>query len=673
MQRPSVVAVLGALLLLLGAAPADASFAGRRQSVTSLSAPALAAYRANFTSVLKSGALREIGSDPTAAHGSPAFLPWHRQALHRLEDALQAPVHYWDFATTAVPSAFLDAQCPGQDGAGTLLEANPLHVADRRPHAPFPTEALADLECMAFAQLDFGLLAILLENLFESALAAVGGGCAQMDTAPLDPLYWAVVANVDRIWWRWSLHNPDASTRLPPEATRQLTSMRGPFSGRQACADTTRWDPEQDAGAHLRPPGTGTGTGTGAPTPTGAGTPVDGHVENAPINVTTGAHGAVGLKMSHGLARVGDSFTEGDMTARTHQTLAGANTGGNGSVPALAGVGMTFSSVQDAHTDDVPGAVLSADTGLTPGDGWGAGVPGKAGALNGWNGVAVPVTGNTQDLDGTIEGNGLPGPTATQTARRGGRAGAGATAPGVTLTTGDLGGTDGKKLMGIGHNVTSWSDVKPGRPGAPGMAVASVQFSLGTTYGWHNASTPPRVLSSTSALPGRKSSLSVGKGIQQFTMNGASTPAPTPAPTMPPAADDDEQRDACRVELYPEPIRQHMILSLCDVPCTDSPMRVDVVAVPPGAGAGADAAAYDQQQAEPVVIGQIFMEGRGHLSQVEFQRDRPCDISHGYKVALGDMPLHQLHEALAFQVWNQRTGKQVKTPPFSVRVDQYVF
>jgi tyrosinase len=185
------------------------------------------------------------------AHGRPAFLPWHRAYLVRLEQALRDTGHdvmlpWWDWTKTReIPSAYAEEQ--GPDG-----NPNPLYSAEiserareqglrsedeetirlaempetvrepGRPGTRLPTgpeiEAVMEHEAYEDFRSD-------MEDYHGNGHVWVGGHMGNLPFAAFDPIFWAHHCMIDRLWRIWQLENPEASF---PASVREQTMT--PFS-----------------------------------------------------------------------------------------------------------------------------------------------------------------------------------------------------------------------------------------------------------------------------------------------------------------------------------------------------------------------------------------------------------------------------------------------------------
>jgi tyrosinase len=170
------------------------------------------------------------------AHGRPAFLPWHRAYLYRVELALRATGHdvmlpWWDWLTVReVPPAYaavtdnplfsakIDPQAlaqgaRGEGDAGDEEEPRLARHAETirepgRPQTRLPTVVEVE-RIMAYS--DYASFNTKIDDPHGMVHVWVGGHMGDIPFAAYDPIFWAHHCMIDRLWRLWQLHHPQAS------------------------------------------------------------------------------------------------------------------------------------------------------------------------------------------------------------------------------------------------------------------------------------------------------------------------------------------------------------------------------------------------------------------------------------------------------------------------------
>ena len=196
-------------------------------------------------------------------HSGPHFLPWHRTYLLDLERQLQAidpavSLHYWRFdepAPNVFSATFMGQTRRSQTTASfvTLDPANPLvaWVTDAVPgilrSAMFNTltqaapgqpgfELLNQVDTLALGPtyLEF---ADMEGTPHGAAHVSFNGWISSIPTAPKDPLFFMLHANVDRLWALWQFLNRRTNADEPATYTgqnrdgRRLDDTMWPWNG----------------------------------------------------------------------------------------------------------------------------------------------------------------------------------------------------------------------------------------------------------------------------------------------------------------------------------------------------------------------------------------------------------------------------------------------------------
>ncbi len=180
-------------------------------------------------------------------HSGPHFLPWHRSYLLDLERQLQridptVSMHYWRFDEPA-PNLFTRSflgetrRSPSTASFVILDPANPLvaWVTDSVPgilrSANFNTLTQAAPGLPGFALLNqaqtlalgaaYAGFSVMEGTPHGAAHVSFNGWVSSIPTAPKDPLFFMLHANVDRLWalWQWlnKRTNPDDLNAYTPQ------------------------------------------------------------------------------------------------------------------------------------------------------------------------------------------------------------------------------------------------------------------------------------------------------------------------------------------------------------------------------------------------------------------------------------------------------------------------
>jgi tyrosinase len=229
-----------------------------RESVSQLSADALARLRAAFTALMARPDNRGFqffaswhgDSIGICDHHNPLFLPWHRGYLYHLELALQdvdpqVTLPWWDWMDEAgVPAAYEADVLAGS-------EIKPFGV-ERRPEWPErttreiappggagPGPLAPPLRKSVIGGEEVDLYAWMMDSptysefsqrnwrLHDNIHVWIGGTMADPSWAAFDPLFWAHHTMVDRLWRIWQ-HNHTGA--LPPDEIldQPMTFARAP-------------------------------------------------------------------------------------------------------------------------------------------------------------------------------------------------------------------------------------------------------------------------------------------------------------------------------------------------------------------------------------------------------------------------------------------------------------
>jgi hypothetical protein len=174
-------------------------------------------------------------------HSGPAFIPWHRVIVNRLEQLLREvdpalSLHYWDWTTDPRSTAggraalFTDVFMDNDDGEVSHLlnnfestedaEINNGHAKIWRDVGGFGangdgTPAIAS-DASILSNTDFATFASALKSAHDSvAHSYIGGTISHPHYSFHDPFVFLLHSNVDRIWAKWQT-DPAHQERLSP-------------------------------------------------------------------------------------------------------------------------------------------------------------------------------------------------------------------------------------------------------------------------------------------------------------------------------------------------------------------------------------------------------------------------------------------------------------------------
>ena len=210
---------------------------------------------------------REMHKTPPSlaqAHGTPAFLPWHRAYLLDLERGLQGidpsvTLPYWRFDKPA-PNIFTPDFFGSSDSLGTVKfsATNPLQFwktdgvqgVNRRPlfkTSVAPPNLSNETETLGLGN-TFKAFSDMEGDPHGLAHTSFGGSIQDPATAPKDPLFFLLHCNVDRLWAKWQRVN----NRFDPAvAASYVKNPTDPF-GHKLGDTMWPWDDIKNTGG--RPP-----------------------------------------------------------------------------------------------------------------------------------------------------------------------------------------------------------------------------------------------------------------------------------------------------------------------------------------------------------------------------------------------------------------------------------
>jgi len=191
---------------------------------------------------------------PTNRHGSPAFIPWHRELINRYEILLQerdptVKLLYWDWTTNPSSST----------GGFNFFTSSFMGAAQGPIGLPFsalgpPPVSRDNLGGSPPASADSTILNQTSYSLFRPANESspnhnaahpyIGGNMSLISTAAQDPIFFLLHANVDRLWARWQ-RNPSQLQRLDPAVTYGSQTTHSAITGSMA--------PWNGSGVSIRP------------------------------------------------------------------------------------------------------------------------------------------------------------------------------------------------------------------------------------------------------------------------------------------------------------------------------------------------------------------------------------------------------------------------------------
>lgn len=186
---------------------------------------------------------------PSNRHGSPAFLPWHREFVNRYEALLQeadptVKLLYWDWTTDPENSngvnlypGFMGASGRGTGGVSIGWLAPPTVTRNLSTSTTPP----ADSDATVLAPGQYQLFAPGIEQVpnHNSAHGYIGGGgdMSFISMAAQDPFFFLLHANVDRLWAQWQ-RAPSALSRVDrntaydlDQSNANITITMAPWDG----------------------------------------------------------------------------------------------------------------------------------------------------------------------------------------------------------------------------------------------------------------------------------------------------------------------------------------------------------------------------------------------------------------------------------------------------------
>lgn len=164
---------------------------------------------------------RRVHAAPWGHHNSWRFLPWHRFQLHYLERIIARVARkpdfampYWDWSADHAPAVYFQRRSPLYDETRTVTPSDRLSLFLGFAGGPDASDDFWARTDNAFddffgSQNPTGVMGSGYAGSAEQyghnlVHLFVGGRMGDLAISPLDPLFWAHHANVDRQWAAWS-------------------------------------------------------------------------------------------------------------------------------------------------------------------------------------------------------------------------------------------------------------------------------------------------------------------------------------------------------------------------------------------------------------------------------------------------------------------------------------
>jgi hypothetical protein len=205
----------------------------------------------------------------THVHECPAFLPWHRELINRLEALLrefdpQLSLHYWDWTTSPKPlftsdfmgSASGDAGEPWLSsgfyvpGATNFRSDSSFDSAHNNPFDP-PLSINRDVsdgapvtpekDAAVINATDFPSMRVLLERSHGNAHGFIGGTLSDPHTSFRDPFVFLLHSNVDRLFAMWQLQSSHQERLNPHLVYGGETNSKGSGDVANAEVEDINW------------------------------------------------------------------------------------------------------------------------------------------------------------------------------------------------------------------------------------------------------------------------------------------------------------------------------------------------------------------------------------------------------------------------------------------------
>jgi Common central domain of tyrosinase/Bacterial Ig domain len=185
---------------------------------------------------------------PSNRHGTPAFLPWHREYVNRYEVLLQEyeptlKLLYWDWTTpgTGAPFNYFTSTFMGSASGSIGLPFVPTlspPAVTRSVGNPNPLPGTPDATVLApTTYANFDNVEVTPHNGSHTYLGGNSGNMSFVPTAAEDPFFFLLHGNLDRLWSLWQRNNAFTS-RLDPTQTYgtltgniNITTPMAPWNG----------------------------------------------------------------------------------------------------------------------------------------------------------------------------------------------------------------------------------------------------------------------------------------------------------------------------------------------------------------------------------------------------------------------------------------------------------
>jgi tyrosinase len=202
---------------------ADALTAAEQQTFKSAVARAIADGIYTTLVGIHSDMQHDMHTMPDMPTGTQRFLPWHReflinfeQVMRRFEPAFTVPYWRWMDAnsipawmTGFKPSGVYDA-----NGKPIVIKRNPGGLPEART---LPTSQI--IKSTVMSATEYTTFTLALEGAqpygaHNQVHVWFDGTMTYIPTAPADPMFWMLHAEVDRIWWIWQQSHPGQNPTL---------------------------------------------------------------------------------------------------------------------------------------------------------------------------------------------------------------------------------------------------------------------------------------------------------------------------------------------------------------------------------------------------------------------------------------------------------------------------